>query len=663
MKWRQRIQETFGGFQLAALRTTLVAMPWQQVTRPSIQIATLAATATAAGFHVEQKSLFLDFLNFMIAETRGDESPFTVDSYTSIGETTWLNGSGDWVFNVPPFRDLTPEEVQGYLDYLRPGASPTQLDALQRLKELAPAFLQKAKDEILSDQPDAVGFTTTFSQNVASLVLAKMLKAERPEIKIVFGGANCDGPMGKSLHRSFPWIDYVVQGEAEYAFPGLLRCLEAGLEPADVPGAIYRRDGRSVANGADSSAAVRMDDVPMPIYDEYFGRLSKTSLRHLRNNVSIPVESSRGCWWGDKHQCTFCGLNGSTIAFRSKSPDKFQREIERLARRYRMVRFQAVDNILDLRYFKTLLPALKQARAAGEDFTFFYEVKANMKKEHLQMLADAGVETIQPGIESLSTNVLRLMDKGVTALQNLRLLKWAKEYNIYVAWTLLWGFVGETADDYRKILDLIPSITHLPPAGTARLLLERFSPYFEKAGQYGIEIHGPVPHYKHIYPIVGQDLYDLAYDFAYSIPKAVDEVEKLAIIGQIQKAIEELWAVPGPQRATRGILSYYRGPGFITIVDRRPTLPPQDYTFAGVAAELYLACDAGVSVAQLTSKFSDRAYPETQIKEVLDMFVQKRLMFEEDGQYLSLATAIRPSLEYDVRTSQLAILEPEVVPA
>src|SRR3954465_271775 len=40
------------------------------------------------------------------------------------------------------------------------------------------------------------------------------------------------------------------------------------------------------------------------------------------------IETARGCWWGAKNHCTFCGLNGETMGFRAKSADRVMTEIE-----------------------------------------------------------------------------------------------------------------------------------------------------------------------------------------------------------------------------------------------------------------------------------------------------------------------------------------------
>jgi len=64
-----------------------------------------------------------------------------------------------------------------------------------------------------------------------------------------------------------------------------------------------------------------------------------------------------------KSHCTFCGLNGTGMKHRSKSPERVLAELSQLSGRYGIRSFQFVDNILDMSYFKTVLPKL----AAVED--------------------------------------------------------------------------------------------------------------------------------------------------------------------------------------------------------------------------------------------------------------------------------------------------------
>ena len=97
------------------------------------------------------------------------------------------------------------------------------------------------------------------------------------------------------------------------------------------------------------------------------------------------------------------------------------------------------DNIMPHSYFQTLLPRLTREFA---DVTIMYEEKANLSLQQCQALVQAGIREIQPGIEALSTDLLRLMRKGCTASQNLALLRYARVTGLYLYWNLLYGFPG-----------------------------------------------------------------------------------------------------------------------------------------------------------------------------------------------------------------------------
>src|SRR5208282_1767562 len=194
-----------------------------------------------------------------------------------------------------------------------------------------------------------------------------------------------------------------------------------------------------------------MDRLPDPDYGDYFAALGRSSLGP-RIKPALLIESARGCWWGAKSHCTFCGLNGSTMAFRAKSAQRVYAELVRQKSRYGIGRFLAVDNIMSYHYFRDLLPMLNEHNPG---VSLFYEIKSNLKRDQVELLRDAGVLAVQPGIESLSSHVLRLMRKGVTAIQNVQLLRLCREFGIEIAWNLLYGFPGETPEDYVETAQII----------------------------------------------------------------------------------------------------------------------------------------------------------------------------------------------------------------
>ena len=178
------------------------------------------------------------------------------------------------------------------------------------------------------------------------------------------------------------------------------------------------------------------------------------------------METSRGCWWGHGKGCTFCGLNGRRKELPSQIREAcVSRVLQACEDRYGISRFEAVDNIMDMRYLNTLIPKLK---AAGSPFSLFYETKSNLSKKHLKQMRDAGIIWIQPGIESLHTKVLSLMNKGCKAWHNIQLLKWCRQFGMRCIWVLLHDFPGDKDSWYQEMAAMIPLLAHLqPPNGVS----------------------------------------------------------------------------------------------------------------------------------------------------------------------------------------------------
>jgi ribosomal peptide maturation radical SAM protein 1 len=199
------------------------------------------------------------------------------------------------------------------------------------------------------------------------------------------------------------------------------------------------------------------------------------------------------------------------MAYRSMSPQLAIKQFQSLFEYSdRSKFFNCVDNIMPRSYVKEVFPYIETPGSA----TIFYEVKADLSAEDLQILSNANVNRIQPGIESLATSTLKLMKKGTSAFQNIMLLKNCATYKIQPDWNLLVGFPGEQEQVYQKYLRDIPLLTHLPPpSGTFPVRFDRYSPYFVRAKEYGLNLHY-VDHYNLTYPFAEESLANLAYYFA-----------------------------------------------------------------------------------------------------------------------------------------------------
>lgn len=371
---------------------------------------------------------------------------------------------------------------------------------LMTLMGQIPIWLDSLEEMIRRTLPKIVGCTSSFEQIASSVAVLNRCKAIDPQIITIIGGANCEDEMAEGILSLDGRIDHVFSGDSEGTFPEFLESVLGKREEPDQ--VIYGKPCKT------------MNQLPTPDYHEFFDqyeRLIPASEVKAAKLWSLPFETSRGCWWGQKHHCTFCGLNGGGMNYRQKSEDRAFNELKNLLSEYPVNKVNMRDNIMPFDYFKNML--VRMGEELPSDLEIFYAQKANLTLQKVLMLRKGHISRIQPGIESLSSNILRLMDKGVKSYQNLALLRYARATGMFVNWNILCAFPGDDIDDYEEMLRLLPLFSHLqPPDGPIPLRIDRFSPYFMRPEQYGITNVRPVRSYAYAFPQTAK-LHKLAYYF------------------------------------------------------------------------------------------------------------------------------------------------------
>lgn len=603
-----------------------VATPFLPEHQPALGISSLVAVLEARGIEADIKYLNIEY---------GRRIGWPLYTYLSNQLPTEFL-LGEFVFAPALWGDAAPK----WEDYVARFMAWQRLNILRRREGDLDARLQEAQtlydgsaaavrgwaDEILRDRPRVVGFTSTFQQNVASLALARELRRRVPreELLIVFGGANCEDDMGRALADNFPFIDHVVSGEAENVI-------------VDVIEAVCEESGRRVRAGSALPRYVvgtmikEMDALPLPNFDHYFAAIKETE---WDEHANLAAESSRGCWWGAKSHCTFCGLNGTTMAFRSKRPDKFAEELRVLSKKYGRNFFMLTDNILDFGYINTLFPDLI---SQGDDVKLFYEVKSNLNKEQLEILAAGNVVRLQPGIESLSTPILKLMAKGTTRLQNVQLLKWCEEFRIGLAWNLLYGFPGERPEEYDAMAGLMPDLCHLPPpTGSGKIRLDRFGPYWKSPAKYGILNMRHFWTYDFAYPALpAAERERIAYFFDYDYADARNPDE---YAGPTLDAAD-FWRESYARKATLEVKPDEDGGHYV--LDTRARGRDETTPLTPDARRLLKTFDSYKSRKKFLSEAQTGepgVYSGTaeDLSALLDEMLERRWLVEEDGKLLSI---------------------------
>jgi ribosomal peptide maturation radical SAM protein 1 len=607
------------------VQVCLVAMPWQSLDTPSLPIGLLTAAAKGAGL-AEPTAYYgnLRWAEFLMAATGERIGP---DEYQSVADDGIFDELGDWVFTgvLHGNPDFGVPELRSYAE-----ERGLDISTAARMREHAAAFVDVVAAEVLELAPSLVGFTSTFMQNVPSLSVAKRLKQIEPGLKIIFGGGNCDGPMGAAIHRNYRFVDFVISGEGEDAFPSLISALAQGEPLETVPGLCWRGpDGAQRRNP--QPPPLPASRIPVPDFADWFDRVAVSPVNeHIEPKLTI--ENARGCWWGEKHHCTFCGLNGTLMKFRSKEPDAVLAQLGELVRRHRALDVIVVDNIIDNTFLNSVLPRVAEL---DWDLRIHYEVKSNLKPAEIQALHDAGVCHIQPGIESLVTPVLKIMDKGVSPVRNIRTLRDGESAGLTVSWNWLYGFPGERAGDYAPVLRQVPRLMHLqPPQGAARIVIERFSPYFNNSA-LGFAERTTSQAYRHVYDLAEEDLRDMVYLFD-APPQGLSEADAREL-----HALLDAWKAGYSDSS----LVRARDVGGIVISDRRAGWPAADHRIDDPAmCAVYAELEQGRSVPALVRHLEQDglAWSEDKLLAWLKELDSAGLVFEDQGQWIALATTSIP---------------------
>ncbi len=624
----------------------LVQMPYAPLERPSIGLGLLKAALSVA-----QIRCHVVYANVLFAEAVG------FHSYRWIEGTASEYLLGEWTFSKTAFPNFEPDDNK-YLELiLQQWPALVPRPQIKNAKEIEDQknfafsirrktlkFVDQLAKSILSTGTRIVGCSSTFQQNCASLALLRRIRELSPDIITLIGGANCEGEMGLEMQQAFPWIDFVIPGEADKIIVDLCqKLLENGRwsYPTWLLNGVIAHSSQVDASIKSENHSFRVsaedfESLPTPDYIDYFMTLENSAIRH-RLKPGLLVEASRGCWWGQRYQCTFCGFNGLNMKYREKSTERVVQELSDISKRYGLKNFGFVDNVLSPSHMKTLLPQMAKEE---EPYSSFCEVRTNLKREDLQELARAGFRSIQFGVENLNDSALKLMRKGTTSLKNIELLKWARKLGICAYWNFLCGIPGECDKWYVEIADWIPAIIHLqPPMTIVNVRFDRFSSYHQSPETFGLSLV-PYRTYRFVFPLSGGSLERFAYFFEDVKDNNRFNIWDLRLPGQ--QALKEkidIWKSSYHGECPPILCLIEKGDN-IEITDTRPCAFDPQLTLKGLAARILKLCDEVRSVDSLHRSITaqEGLNPSWgEINAIVDELKERKILLQMNGKLLGLA--------------------------
>ena len=608
----------------------MVNMPFASLMVPPLPVGLLKARLNRAGLLCTAFNF-----NFLFARFIG------IGAYQSIIGSQSTGLLGEWLFAPAAWQEKLPEiPPDFFLEFSGLPAGMNRDRVLDIRTRVIPEFIDAAAARILDTAHIRfAGFSCSFFQTIPSLALIRRLKELRPEIKVVCGGAGFHGAAGWEFMDKIECIDVVSLGEADDVIVPLFRALTQEKDPEKLQGIVYRDKQGRVRQGA-AYRPVSMETLegnPPPDYDEYFHDLAGCGLLQdevIRGKLFNVIETSRGCWKGEKQHCTFCGLSSEDIHFRQISTGRVLETLDNLMQRYPLRQFMLADNILPKTFFSELLPRLRD-RPAAERIKLLTECRTTLNRRDVELMAAAGLVWVVAGIESLSSHILECMQKGVTMLRNIYYLKMCRTYGVYPMWKLLLRVPGERVDDYSRMAALIPKIIHFtPPSWPDRKIeLQRFSPYFDHPGRWVAHIR-PRRFYRSMYPDDLLDIRNVAYYFEADWKDVLDGDDPYREVLEQVRIWRQVWRY-SPLRC--GLVHESLPGGRIRLIDTRGSVQPVMLELDVVESTVFKAIDDPVAARKLESGPWPEAGIEARVKPILEDFVRQGIAVEENGRYLGLA--------------------------
>jgi ribosomal peptide maturation radical SAM protein 1 len=601
-------------------------MPWALFNRPSIQLGTL-------------KSYIAAHTNWLTADTTHPflevASKLGTELYHWISQNPWVSEA---LYAPILFPEKAADAEELATRYVK--KADKKIQKKFHFTTVTQLLADHLKDWSMRNnwqQYSLVGFSVCFSQLLASLAAAKFIKALYPQAVIVLGGSSCAAEAGRSILKTFEYIDYVIEGEGETALLELCEFVtghRCSISRSILSSPYNLKHTTLVSNTSSDTQLPSLDSLPVPIYDDYFTDQKKWFSAKPFIPV-IPVEFSRGCWW---NKCSFCNLNLQWCGYRHKRAAQMVHEIATLAARHDCLDFTFADNMLppqeSLQFF-TMTAKLPS------DFSFFAEIRVSgMKKSTghtFTLFRKGGLSTLQVGIEALSNRLLQKMRKGNSVIENIATMRCALENSLELQGNLIIHFPGSSPEDVMESLENLDFVFPFPPLTLASFFLGLDSPVFQNPAVYGIKSiinHG---NNSRLFPSdVLRNLMLLVQDYRG------DRMQQRKIWKPVIQKVR-IWQNYHAQRKTSGLtrpLLFFRdGGNFLLIRQELADGTVLHHRLRNSSRQIYLFCTQVRTATEIIAEFP--ALPRQKIFSFLADLKKKLLIFSDNDKFLSLAVHYR----------------------
>jgi ribosomal peptide maturation radical SAM protein 1 len=509
----------------------------------------------------------------------------------------------EFVFAGQAFPE-TADKQRLFFDKIK-NKNPEIAGRMLALARIAGDFTDAIAELVVMQSPKILITNCFMKQVTATIAISGAVKKKDPGIITAVYGYSFRQPAGTEIIRHTRAIDHVLDGDPENTIIGFYHDAVAGKIK---PGGVIEYD-----------PVTSLDDLPTPDYTDYFRELDDLWFKHTKRTVCL--ESSRGCLWGAKNSCLFCGQgNGSRYVV--KSPERFSAELADLAGRYEPEQMQTGDYLMPADYPEKVYANIKPLNVKN----LFYELSPLTSIGNLEIMKSAGMNICQPGIESLNDGILGILNKNTDAVMNVRFLRDCKIKKVKPMWNMICRVPGETAGAYLDMADnVIPFVFHLqPPQNIRPIYIQKNSPLVLNPEKYGLKNIRPYEIYDCIFPD-GANTSDISPFFTADYPSAFDDMRLKQYFSDLMKR----WADSYSEGKTALLLTTKNGKMFVR--DTRNVQDAAQFEIGSKHIDLLKRSFLPVGESELLSAAED-GNSMKELDELLDM----KVILKISGRYISL---------------------------
>ena len=297
--------------------------------------------------------------------------------------------------------------------------------------------------------PQAVGITSMYNNSLQAERLAAKVKSVDDSIATIGGGSHF-GALGQQSLRRLPEMDYVIEGEGELAFSGLLAALDSGQSVASVPRLHYRAGGELRCNPTGN--LMDLSTLP-PMWSTLSGTIDLTRYAQTvpvaSQRSTIYIEAGRGC----PYACTFCATAPFwERKYRVKTPRQIIEEMRYLYDQYGYTGFMLVHDLLtaDKHFINNFCEAMMESRLPVE-WMANHRTDINLYGL-LPKMKTAGCWAMFFGIESASARLQKEMRKGLKRDDVISTIRGLSDLGIASTCSFVIGFPTETAEELSSTI-------------------------------------------------------------------------------------------------------------------------------------------------------------------------------------------------------------------